>query len=152
MSTFSFDNGATVSLPHGWANMTEELGDGVWTLARPGMDGGALQFTIALYRGGKVPGVSARELREMVRELGLKQDLGRPFDETTQETGPIVWAAASYHDEADGAFWRAFYGSDGVNIAVVTFICDWMRRREECEDVERIVQSLRFVPAAAAAA
>src|SRR5579862_9254125 len=59
---------------------------------------------------------------------------GRPYDR------------GRYHDEADGACWRAFYGSDGANLAVVTFICDWHRRDEERADVESIIQSLRFTP------
>src|SRR5262245_50980657 len=110
MARVAFDTFA-VEVTCGWRAMpdTEQSGIPPYTLVhRDGV--GALQFSVALYRSGRVPDPSPSDLREMVERFGRARGLGEPSAVVT-ETGPPVLAAGSF--AWGGDFLRVWQVSDG---------------------------------------
>ncbi len=132
--------GITFEAEAGWVDVTE---DGEpWTMTRGEEGIGALQFSLAFYKGGEVPNPTPQDLLAMVRDFGLQRELGPGFDETCRDLGSIKVAAASHRSQ--GYFLRAWYVSDGANIALVTYTSEWEVRDRELVQAERIVESLQF--------
>ena len=136
----SFGGIALNRVPGGWNEVTD-LEDGApFTLAKP--DGvGALQFSPAVYKGGRVPSPSVDDLLEMVTEFGVQHDLGDAFGYGTDDA-TIRLAGANYHDGED--FIRVWYVSDGKSFVLVTYVCQWGLERKEIDECEEIVRSVRF--------
>ena len=134
-----------VTNPSDWCDITAEVeaADPPWTLAKP--EGvGALQFSIALYRGGVRPEPGGRDLLEMTLAFGRSRGCGVPSD-VCQEAGPPVVASASFRTNDD--FIRVWHVSDGANFAFVTYLCDPASPSElEIGECEAIVRSVRFDP------
>jgi hypothetical protein len=153
MTTHQKLGGITVELPPPWADFTDEMGEGApWTLCRPEVPGGALQFTIGLYRGGRAPNPSAEDLIGMALDFGARNGLGEVVEQETFVAGPLNWATVSFHKADDDLLWRLLYGSDGHNLVAATYVCDWARRDEERADVDAIIRSVRFIDEHAQAA
>ena len=134
--------GLRMLLPEGWYDITDdvEAEDVPFTLARD--DGvGALQFSTAFYRGGKIPNPSVEDLREMRHQLAAGQGATEVGD-VVEATTPVRVSGASYRGH-DG-FFRAWYLSNGLDIALVTYSCEWEHRGLEQEEYEAIVASIRF--------
>jgi hypothetical protein len=126
----------TVDAPHGW----EEIPESVWTLARP--DGvGALQFSVAIYTGGKPPQPSTSELLGMVKDFARARGLGVPRS-IAVKSEPLLSAAGSFRYGDD--FLRVWQVSDGLNFAFVTYVCESGQESKEMFDCEQIVSSLSF--------
>jgi hypothetical protein len=133
----------TILAPDGWEDVTHSLDidDPPITLARS--DGvGALQFSIAVYSCGERPDPSPNELLGMVEELGQSRGLGKPEAVLTR-SGPLRLAAGSFLSDDD--FVRAWYVSDGLSIALVTYVCEAGAQTEKLADCEQIVSSLAFI-------
>jgi hypothetical protein len=125
-----------------WTDITDTLDtiEKPFTLVRQhGV--GALQISPALYRGGMLPSPTKDILASMAIEFGQMQALGEPFDVDTFE-GSLAGGAASYHSESD--FIRVWYLSDGRNIMLATFVCEWDVRDRELTECEVIIRSLQF--------
>jgi hypothetical protein len=141
MPHVAFDTFA-VEAPRGWADITDtlEAENPPHTLADE--DGvGALQFSVALYQGGRVPDPSPADLRKMVERFGNAQGLGKP-SAVVAEAGPPVLAASSFAWGDD--FLRVRQVSDGRNFAFVTYTCAAHDAGSELPACERIVRSIKF--------
>ena len=114
---------------------------GLITLAKP--DGvGALQFSPALYESGPLPSPSSADLRSLALQFGESRGLGEPFD-LGQFESRVSGAGASYCSEGDLV--RVWYVSDGRNIMLVTYVCDWEDRDREMSECEEMLKTIRFV-------
>ena len=131
----------TIEVPSDWRDITdEENKDAPITLAKP--DGvGALQFSIAMYKSGKLPAARLDDLVDLSKDFGKSHHLGAPFDETTTE-GDVLIAGASYRVHGD--FIRAWHVSDRKNFALVTYTCENDLEKLELKECEEIVNSILF--------
>jgi len=82
---------------------------------------GALQFTIGMYRSGRVPNPSPATLLEMARECGAAEKLSKASNEVAESTGHLNIGAVSYDWDRD--FVRVWYISDGMNFVMATYTC-----------------------------
>ena len=133
-------DGVTLEAEAGWVDVTENGEPLTMTRGEEGL--GALQFSLAIYKGGEVPNPAPQDLLAMVRDFGVQRELGPGFDETCRDLGSIKLAAASHRSQ--GYFLRAWYVSDGANFALVTYTSEWYVRERELAQAERIVASLQF--------
>lgn len=126
-----------------WEDITASLQerDPPITVARSKDGVGAIQFSPAIYRSGPVPSPKVEDLRSMLSEFAERRALGEGFD-SVPFTGSIFGIGLSFHSADD--FVRAWYLSDGKNIMLVTYVCDWCSRLEESQECERIVWSVQF--------
>lgn len=134
--------GLRMLLPQGWYDITDgvEAEEVPFTLARD--DGvGALQFSTAFYRSGKIPDPSVDDLREMRQQLAATHGVTKIGD-LVEATTPIRLSAASYRGPE--SFTRIWYLSNGRDLALVTYTCEWEHRGLEQEEYEAIVASIRF--------
>jgi hypothetical protein len=133
-----------LTVPEDWADITDELegDDNPYTVADPQDGVGALQLSLGLFQGGKVPNPSERDLRTMVLRFGEEQGLGNALDDSTFMKGNLVGVGMSFHSGED--FIRAWYVSDGKNFALLTYTCTWGEQEREVSLCEEIVQSLQF--------
>jgi hypothetical protein len=132
----------SVVAPPGWVDITDSLEhmETPPTLARG--DGiGALQFLTAIYSHGERPDPSLDQLLVMLQEFGESRGLGTPVAVVTRAER-LRLAAGSFI--SDGDFVRAWYVSDGLSFALVTYVCEAGREAEELADCEQIVRSLAF--------
>ena len=126
----------SLAVPSGWCATTEagqpptlSLPDGV----------GALQLSVGIYVSGALPDFSPEALRNLL--LDERRELGPPSD-LVLESSPRL-AAATFHLGNDDA--RIWYVSDGVNVAMVTYLSEAPLNRAELADAEAMVRSLTFV-------
>ena len=126
--------------PLAWLDTTDP--GGPWTLTQN--DGvGALQFTVVVYRAGPVPDPGPSELLEMLLTFARPHTSGVPYD-VVLATEPVRLAAASF-TLPPSDFLRAWYVSDGLSCAQVTYICDQAAIGVELHQAEDIVRSIRFI-------
>lgn len=131
-----------VQVPPGWEGITDVVQADAppYTLAR--CDGvGALQFSIALYKSGRIPNPTAGELQKMVETFGDERGLGEA-SEFVIETGPPVLAAGTFRWGDD--FVRVWQVSDGCSFALVTYTCAARDVGPEVAVCADIVRSIEF--------
>ena len=131
-----------ITAPSPWKDITETVeGSSVpFTLAKD--DGtGALQFSAAEFRQGKSPNVTLQDLDELRNEFAQKKQLGRAFDEL-RSNGDMRVSGASYQTTED--YVRAWYCSDGKNIALVTYLAVGGEEGNEPIECDAIVKGVRF--------
>jgi hypothetical protein len=126
-----------------WEDITASLDDrdAPFTVARSKRGVGAIQFSPAIYRGGPTPSLSPKELGTMLAEFGNRRHLGEPFD-NVPFSGSVFGIGSSFR--SGNEFVRVWYLSDGQNVMLATYVCDWSKRFDESEDREEIVRSVRF--------
>ena len=132
----------TIRCGDDWCDITDEVvvADRPWTLAR--RDGiGALQFSIATYKSGRIPNPTVQELLALLRDFASAYELGEPCDLVTEDE-PLRIAAGSFRYGED--FVRAWYVSDGYSYAKVTYTCIWGQQQAELADCESMLRTLRF--------
>jgi hypothetical protein len=136
-------NGFNVTVAEGWDDITATLDDvdAPLTVADPASGVGALQFSPAIYRRGLVPQVGLQVLSELLDEFASNQGLDDPFDRSTYP-GEVAIEGASFHAGDD--FIRVWYASDGKNVMLVTYVCDWDHRDQEASERELTVRSIQF--------
>ena len=135
--------GFTISIAKGWDDITATLddADAPLTVAHPAHGVGALQFSPAIYRSGLDPQVGPQDLSELLDEFASNQGLDDPFDRSAY-SGEVIIEGASFHAGDD--FIRAWYASDGKNVILCTYVCDWDNRFREVSEREMAVQSIHF--------
>jgi hypothetical protein len=133
----------TLAVAEGWDEITATLEDSnaPATLADPDSGVGALQFSPAIYEGGAMPHVTSQDLCDLLSEFAVSRGLELPFDHVIYADDPFV-VGASFHSESD--FIRVWYCSDGKNIILATYVCEWNQRDIEAESRELAVRSIRF--------
>jgi hypothetical protein len=135
--------GLTLEVPLQWEDVTREMSPSGYpiTLANPNEDVGALQFSIAQYKSGKIPNPTTKDLMSMLREFGLREQLGEPMNIAVSEGQP-KYARASFRSKGD--FVCAWYVSDGRSFALVTYVCEWKDRNIQFDTCQGIVEKLAF--------
>jgi hypothetical protein len=132
----------TIQCSDGWCDITDEVeaADPPWTLAKP--EGvGAFQFSVGIYKSGRIPDPSSQLLLSMLRDFAKSNALGEPADIVTED-GALRVAAASFHHGGD--FIRVWYASDGRSFAKVTYTCQWDKQHAELPECEQMTRTLRF--------
>ena len=132
-----------ISLPSGWTDISDELPEGTPpTLAK--QDGiGALQFSVARYRTGVRPEIGPESLDALLREFAETRMLGAAADvERGKSTSHYVGASFS----RGGDLVRAWYATNGSDVALVTYVAEAGGRDAEVELAEAggIVRSIDF--------
>jgi len=132
-----------LSVAVGWEDITATLddGDAPLTVADPISGVGALQFSPAIYKDGRVAHVGPQDLRALLDEFASQQGLGDPFDRSTYSDETAV-EGASFRSGED--LIRVWYASDGRSVMLATYVCEWSHRGQETPQAERTVQSIRF--------
>jgi hypothetical protein len=135
--------GITLDVPEGWGEVTDQLegSDTPFTLAKLGENSGALQFSPALYKKGTPPSTSPTALLEMVRTFGEQRGLGKASHESA-ENGAVSLAGGTFRVQDD--FVRVWYGSDGRNIVLMTYVTEWGNQRIYLPECEAMVRTVRF--------
>jgi hypothetical protein len=137
----------TLSLQDDWRDVAAELEDNApYTFVKPGGKG-AFQISIALYESGTIANLTAAELLSMLREFAYAQGLNEESNVIIENKGRQL-ASASFKFDKD--FIRAWYVSDGVNLAKATYVCTWGESLYELPDCERMVRTLAFCHSAKA--
>lgn len=131
--------GLTIPPVSGWVDVTEPGEPFSFTKGESGV--GALQFTIVLYRAGQLPNIDVSVLQDMLKEFQETRGLGEPLSETSLSGMPMV-VSRRYRSESD--FIHVSYVSDGLSVALVTYVCEWDSRDREIHEVEEIVSGIRF--------
>jgi hypothetical protein len=132
-----------ISMGDGWEDITASLDDtdAPFTFADPISGVGALQLSPALYRDGRLPKIARSDLTEMLNEFADMRELGKPIDRSSDSEGMVI-EGARFHSGDDLV--RVWYGSDGVNLMLVTYVCEWDHRDRESAQIEMAVRSVRF--------
>jgi len=135
--------GFSIAVAEGWDDITETLddADAPLTIADPTSGVGALQFSPAIYKSGRLPQVGPQDLSELLEEFASKQDWDDPFDRSTYP-GEVAIEGASF--QAGDDFIRVWYASDGKNVMLITYVCDWKCRDQEASEREMAIRSVRF--------
>ncbi|MBV8398550.1 MAG: hypothetical protein JOZ17_07405 [Acetobacteraceae bacterium] len=115
--------------------------DSPLTIADPVAGVGALQFSPAIYKAGRLPQIGPEDLSELLDEFACKQGLEGPFDHSIYP-GEVAIEGASFHAEDD--LIRVWYATDGKNVMLITYVCNWDYRDQEACEREMIVRSVRF--------
>ena len=136
----------SIVVEEGWADTTHDVpGEGTapWTLARQSKDAcGALQFSVATYKSGKLPGGTADHLVRMLLDFAKRHELGQAAD-IVKERAPLPLAAATFHKGGDVI--RVWYVSDGASFAKVTYLASARHDyATELSDCEKMVRSIAF--------
>ncbi len=131
-----------ITTPSPWKDITEsvELSSVPFTLAKE--DGtGALQFSLATYRGGLIPNSTINDLDGMRSKFAQSKNFGAAFDEI-RSTGDLSISGGSY--KAMGDYVRVWYCSEGKSFVLVTYIAVWGTEGNEPKECDAIVAGLRF--------
>jgi hypothetical protein len=143
IATVCFAN-CVLRLPDGWVDVTDELPPGSPPSLAKTHGHGVLQFSVATYSAGKKPGVSSKDLETMLHEFAQDKGLGAPQDMSIQHNGV---ASVSADFQGQNELIRAWYVSDGVDVALVTYTTqtvDDVKETGELDEANSIVDSIKF--------
>lgn len=128
-------------LPDGWGDITSsvEAENPPITFARLRAGNGALQISPAMYESGTDPRITTQLLQSLLNDFGKTRRLGVATQRAcTHESLKCVSATF----RSDGDFICVWYLSDGRNIVLATYICEWESRDKEMDDCDAIVSSI----------
>jgi hypothetical protein len=134
-----------ISAMPGWLDVTHEIeaDNPPFTLARN--DGvGALQFSTATYERGEIPTVTIEHLKTLMADFASSRELGAGFDARASEQ-PMLICGRSFNSGTQ--FVRAWYCSNGRDVALITYVSEKGIEAREIPDCERMISELRFTPA-----
>jgi hypothetical protein len=139
LSNFSFD------VPDDWCDITPEDDESYpFTIAREG-GVGAIQFSFALWVGGKKPAIGAEKLHEMFARFCETQALPIECRSFNSAAGSAIGGSCITPEALSGAW----YVSDGVNVALITFTSMDAADPESMSELvvaEGVVSSATFHP------
>jgi hypothetical protein len=129
----------SLEIPEDWFDTTED--DHPFTLTKP-HGNGALQFSAAMCRDGEVPSVDLPALKQLLEDFADAGSLS-PLENSLKEAGEVLVVGGTFatHARFGG---RAWYVSDGWNIAKITFVWEENVNAQELQEAEQIACSLRF--------
>jgi hypothetical protein len=141
----------SIDLRDGWAETTHDLpgDDAPFTLARQAEDAcGAFQFSIALYKGGRLPCAKGADLLQLLLDFAASRELGEAADVVAQDE-PLPLAAATFSTTGDTV--RVWYVSDGASVVKATYLAaDDDDYASELTDCEQMIRTISFKYAARA--
>ena len=132
-----------ITAPADWLDVTREIDDDnpPFTLGR--LNGiGVIQFSIADYRSGKIPGITLDDLGNFLVDFAQSRELGPGYDLASQENSLLICAASF---DFEDRFLRVWYCSNGQSMTLVTYNCQNGDQQAELPDCESIVRKLKFV-------
>lgn len=136
--------GLTLLVPEGWGDITADLPPGSPpTLAR-GSGVGALQFSVARYRGGADPQIDTERLREFFSSFCKAHSLGEIEPSVVAKARSRGVGGVSSTLQEVVAVW---YLSNGNDVALVTYTSlapGNPRTAEELSEVQAVVESIEF--------
>jgi hypothetical protein len=126
-----------------WEDITDSLSDpnAPFTLARPARGVGALQFSPAVHRSGPVPSPSVEDLEALLARFAVRHGFGEQID-IAHFSHTVYGVGASFRSGDDLV--RVWYVSDGKNIMLITYICEWSDRLHETGVCDEMVKSITF--------
>jgi len=136
-------NGLRFELPQGWADITEDLPSGSPPSLARATGVGAVQFSIAKYRGGKEPRVTLEDLRNFLTEFCERNDM--QSDTMIDRKSRVMCVAAT--SVANGELITANYLSNGRDVVLATYVCadpESPELKEDLNGVEEIINSMDF--------
>jgi hypothetical protein len=137
-----------------WFDTTDDLPPGAPPTLSKADGVGALQFTIARFVGGKLPGIEMAHLRAMFDDFMIRRGFAAPEQVTEKVVvgNSLVYGDFGEEIDDDPLFIRVWYVSNGRDAALVTYTTgeddDY---RTELAEAQAIVESIRFLPTGAAA-
>lgn len=129
--------GLHFDLSSDWTDITDDVPEGVPTLARPS-GVGAFQFTIARYAGGKHPRVNIVALRSMLGEFCRKQ--ARVFDDPVTNMGKVFSVGCVSRDLNETL--GVWYLSNGSAVVLATYLALSFDRPEVASELAEVRQSI----------
>lgn len=132
-----------LALPESWCELDADAYDleSPLTIANAETGVGALQISAAKFKGGKMPQVSLACLAELLDDFAASRCLFNSFDQQALSNDKML-IGRSFQSEGD--FVRVWYASNGKDVVLVTYVCEWSVKDEEATEREVIVNSLRF--------
>lgn len=131
-----------ITLPHGWADCSEENEGGPTYLRELSADPGPLQVSWAEYTGGKVPDPSADDLAEMSRDLGADQDFGELIECAGGACDFGRLGTAIFRSQEQRV--QIWHLSNGKDFITATHIGPRDPDPEELREVQEIVRTLNL--------
>lgn len=136
-------HGLEFELPSDWQDVTDDLTGGAPpTLAKP--DGvGAMQLSIARYRGGEVPNVDFAGLQGLLEDFCRRH--GLDCHPQADRHGNIQ--VVKTHSVVDSNLVSVWYVSNGMDVVLATYVSEQGGSDEtdsELTEAEAIIGSLRF--------
>jgi hypothetical protein len=131
-----------ITAPGPWKDITDTVEGGSlpFTLAKDNGTG-ALQFSVAEYRHGKIPNVTLQDLDELRNDFAQKKQLGRAFNEVNSD-GILRVSGGTY--QTTQSYVRVWYCSDGKNVALITYLAGRGKEGDEPNECDAIVAGVRF--------
>jgi hypothetical protein len=129
--------------PPGWVDITDDLED-KWppTLAGP-LVGGALQFSIARYKSGKLPNITMSDLRQILTNFCA--NLPQKFNEPVERAGSMnTIECVSYGEEDLVAVWHLSNGRDYVMATYTDVGPKYPETGYELSQARQLVASIEF--------
>ena len=134
--------GLVITAVSGWLDISHDIeAENVpFTLAKN--DGvGALQFSVASYKGGVNPEITLEHLRALLTDFALSRELGKGFD--FHACGkPHLICGQSHNSGSE--FVRVWYCTNGQDVVLVTYVCEKGLQTSELLDCEKMVSDLEF--------
>ncbi|MCW8130791.1 MAG: hypothetical protein KIS92_10610 [Planctomycetota bacterium] len=130
--------GVQIDLPQAWKNTTPK--DGPVSFEKEN-GVGALQFTTAIYEGGKSPQISLSGLEALLVDFCSKNSMVDTFDRLARRGAVQIVGCSARHK---GDLVRIWYLSDGDSVVFATYVCEWEHRGLELEACEKAIASLVF--------
>jgi hypothetical protein len=134
-----------MDIPDDWFDVTESLAEGTPPTLGREQGPGALQFSLARFKGGVEPEFDENKLLAMLREFVATNDLGDALSEASGAViGEMSHATGTYVSGIDlTAVW---YLSNGRDVMLVTYCADdaLLEAAAELAQVREIVRSIRL--------
>ena len=124
-----------------WENITQVLKkDAPFSITKAN-GAGAIQVSFAKHAAGEAPDVTVDDLDDFLLDFEVNRGFYQKSDEVIAD-GKIKSVGASFKFKDD--FVRAWYLSNGQDVALVTYLCAWDDQEEEIDEVNKIVGEISF--------
>jgi hypothetical protein len=137
-----------ITLLPGWIDVSKDVPDGPSTFLRELSEcSGALQISLAEFKGGKVPNPSEQVLIKMSRGFGSGTDIN--FGEVVEShSGDCAFGKFGTTVYRSQEFPRSqmWYLSNGMDFIMVTHVCSEDPDPQELIEVDQIVSMLTLGP------
>ncbi|MDA7527846.1 hypothetical protein N8590_02555 [bacterium] len=131
----------SINLVNQWGDLSLSSGisEGLITIADTSSGVGAIQISAAKFKSGVTPRIDISDLKDLLSEFSNSRNLANPFDEKIYQTELMIYGQ-SFLAERD--FIRVWYASNGTDLLLVTYVCEWEQRHNEEIPREMIIESI----------
>ena len=135
--------GLKFDLPEDWTDVTDDLPEGSPPTMARSSGVGALQFSIARYRGGEEPQVEIDDLRRFLEEFCHRNGIsGDDIVDCSKELMSV-----KINSCLDDELIIARYFSDGRDVLLATYVCQNIEHPEmnqDLKDIEIVLNSIEL--------